>query len=121
VRQYGEMIVPTRRHLFCPINETKGSFFLTTGGAPYDCRWKAVTTEPFETMSVFIELPLLQRAFEEVFGDRAPRLRLRDVSAFTDPTLNSLMEQVKSELMRRDASPLLLGGSRYAKKACAFH
>jgi hypothetical protein len=92
VRQYGEMIVPTRRHLFCPINETKGSFFLTTGGAPYDCRWKAVTTEPFETMS-----------------------------AFTDPTLNSLMEQVKSELMRRDASPLLLGGSRYAKKACAFH
>ena len=96
----------------------KGSFFLTTGGAPYDCRWKAVTNEPFETMSVFIELPILQRAFEEVFGDKAPHLRLRDVSAFTDPTLNSLMEQVKSELMRREASALLLGG---IARAVAVH
>ena len=32
----------------------KGSFFLTSGGAPYDCRWKAVTPEPFEVMAVFI-------------------------------------------------------------------
>lgn len=88
----------------------KGSFFLTSGGAPYDCRWKAVTAEPFETLSVFIELPLLQRAFEEVFAEQAPHLRLRDVSAFTDPTLNSLMEQVKAELMRRKASPLYLQG-----------
>lgn len=46
----------------------KGSFFLTSGGAPYDCRWKAVTSEPFEAMSVFVEMPLLQRALEEVLG-----------------------------------------------------
>jgi AraC family transcriptional regulator len=25
----------------------KGSFFLTSGGAPYDVRWKAISTEPF--------------------------------------------------------------------------
>jgi len=29
----------------------KGSFFLTTGGAPYDVRWKAVTTEPSTVMN----------------------------------------------------------------------
>src|SRR5918912_2825893 len=46
----------------------KGSFFLTSGGAPYDVRWKAVTSEAFETMLVFVELPLLQSALEEVFG-----------------------------------------------------
>jgi AraC family transcriptional regulator len=34
---------------------SKGSFFLTTGGAPYDVRWKAVTPEPFQAMFVFVE------------------------------------------------------------------
>ena len=69
----------------------KGSFFLTSGGAPYESRWKAVTSEPFEAMLVFVELPLLQRALEEVFGADAEHAQLRDVSAFTDVALDSLM------------------------------
>jgi len=88
----------------------KGSFFLTAGGAPYECRWKAVTADPFESMAVFIELPLLQRALEEVFGDEAAHARLRDISAFTDVVLNSLMERLHGELMRRKASPLFVQG-----------
>jgi AraC family transcriptional regulator len=96
----------------------KGSFFLTSGGAPYDCRWKALTSEPFEAMSVFIELPLLQRALGEVFGADAPHARLRDVSAFTDAVLNSMMEQVREELMRRHASVLFLQG---IAQAIAIH
>jgi len=86
----------------------KGSFFLTSGGAPYDVRWKAVTSEPFESMIVFIDLPLLQRALEEVFGSDAAQARLRDISAFTDDTLNSLMERLRDELTRRQASPLFV-------------
>lgn len=89
---------------------TKGSFFLTSGGAPYDCRWKAVGGEPFQSMAVFIALPLLQRALEEIFGDAAPRARLRDLSAFHDPALNSLMERVHEELLRKHASALFLQG-----------
>ncbi|MGD0058989.1 MAG: helix-turn-helix domain-containing protein [Verrucomicrobiia bacterium] len=96
----------------------KGSFFLTSGGAPYECRWKAVTPEPFQAMSVFIELPLLQRALEEVFGADAPHARLRDVSAFTDVALNSFMERLREELMRRHASPLFLQG---IAQAIAIH
>jgi len=46
----------------------KGSSFLTLGGAPYDCRWRTLTTEPFECMLVSIGLPLFKRALEEVFG-----------------------------------------------------
>jgi AraC family transcriptional regulator len=88
----------------------KGSLFLTSGGAPYDVRWKAVTPEPFETMLVFVELPLLQRALEEVFGTDAAHARLRDVSASTDDALNSLMEQLRDELMRPQASPLFVQG-----------
>jgi hypothetical protein len=56
---------------------------------------KAVGNEPFQSMAVFIVLPLLQRALEEVFGDDAPRARLRDLSAFHDPALNFLMERYR--------------------------
>jgi AraC family transcriptional regulator len=88
----------------------KGSFFLTSGGAPYDCRWKTLTSEPFESMAVFIALPLLQRAMAEVFGAGAAQAQLRNISAFTDVALNSLMERVHEELMRPHASPLFLQG-----------
>jgi AraC family transcriptional regulator len=96
----------------------QGSFFLTSGGAPYDVRWKAVSSEPFESMAVFIELPLLRRAFAEVFGAEAAHVRLRDISAFTDLALSALMERVREELMRRHASPLFLQG---IAQAIAIH
>lgn len=88
----------------------KGSFFLTTGGGPYECRWKTLSPEPFLSMMVFIELPLLQQAMEEVFGAKASKVRLRDLSAFTDPDLNWLMEHVRTELMARRASALRVHG-----------
>jgi len=92
----------------------KGSFFLTYGGAPYDCRWKSVSDEPFVSMAVFLELPLLERAFKEVFSKNAGHARLRDISAFTDDALNSLMERLQDELMRRKASPLFVEGLGHA-------
>jgi AraC family transcriptional regulator len=88
----------------------KGTFFLTAGGAPYDVRWKAVTSEAFEAMYVFVELPLFQRALEEVFGANAAQIQLRDVSAFTDDALDSLMERLRDELMRQQASSLFVQG-----------
>lgn len=86
----------------------KGSFFLTTGGSPYQVRWRAVSDEPFEAMLVFIELPVLQRALEEVFGDAAARAWLRDASAFNDEGLNALLGLLREELMREQASPLFV-------------
>jgi AraC family transcriptional regulator len=95
-----------------------GSFFLTSGGSPYDVRWKTLTSEPFEAMFVFVELPLLQRAMEEVFGADADRAQLRDISAFTDVALDSLMERLRDELMRPPASPLFVQG---IAQAIAIH
>ncbi len=92
----------------------KGSFFLTTGGAPYDVRWKAVTTEPFHAMFVFVELPVLQRAMAEVFGADAEKARLRDLSAFTDDALSSLRERLREELTRHQASQLFVSGMAQA-------
>jgi AraC family transcriptional regulator len=92
----------------------KGSFFLTTGGAPYDVRWRAVSEEPFEAMYVFLELPLLQHALEEVFGTDATHVRLRDASAFNDEGLNSLLGLLRAELMRPEASPSFVEGIAHA-------
>lgn len=86
----------------------KGSFFLTTGGAPYDVRWKAVTEEPFVAMYVFVELPVLERALEEFFGEDAAQARLRDASGLTDEILDWLMERLRNELMRPQASQLFI-------------
>lgn len=86
----------------------KGSFFLTTGGAPYDVRWRAVSEEPYETMLVFVELPVIERALEEVFGPDAPHARLRDASAFNDEVLNAFLGLLREELMRAQASPLFV-------------
>src|SRR5919112_4018428 len=86
----------------------KGSFFLTTGGAPYDVRWRAVTPDPYETMLVFIELPVLHRALEEVFGTDAAHARLRDASAFDDEGLNSRLGLLREELTRTQASPMVV-------------
>jgi AraC family transcriptional regulator len=96
----------------------KGSVFLTSGGAPYDCLWKAVTSEPFEAMSVFVELQHLQRDLEEVFGGDAAHAQQRYVSAFTDVALDSLMERLRDELMLRQASPLFVQG---IAQAIAIH
>jgi len=69
-------------------------------------------------MMVFVELPLLQRALEEVFGADAANARLKDLSAFTDVALDSLMERLRDELMRRKASPLYVQG---IAQAIAIH
>jgi AraC family transcriptional regulator len=89
---------------------SKGSFFLTSGGAPYETRWKAITSETFSAMLVFIELPLLQRALKEVFGSESDDVQLRDVSGFTDGVLESLMERLRDELRREEASLLFVEG-----------
>jgi len=89
---------------------SKGSFFLTSGGAPYETRWNAATSEIFSAMLVFIGLPLLQRALKEVFGSDSDDVQLRDVSGFNDGVLDSLMERLRDELMRDEASPLFVEG-----------
>lgn len=88
----------------------RGSFFLTNGGDAYECRWRSVGREVFDTLAVFIELPLLKSAFEEVFGADAPRARLRDLSAFTDETLDFYMVRLREELLRKTGSPILIRG-----------
>jgi hypothetical protein len=59
---------------------------------------------------VLLSLPRFNEALKDVFGDDAPHARLRDVSAFADPRLTTLLEQLKEETGRPAASALLVRG-----------
>jgi len=69
--------------------DQEGFLFLTSGSSPYHGRWKEATAASFETMAMFIEMPVLERGFEELFGADATQARFRDLSTFTDVALNS--------------------------------
>ena len=58
-------------------------------------------------MLVFIELPVIERALEEVFGADAAHAWLRDASAF-DESFNSLLGLLREELIRPQASPMVV-------------
>ena len=87
-----------------------GSLFVTAAGAPYEFRWRTLTSDPFQVVLVLLSLPLFNAALEDVFGAEAVNARLRDVSGFEDPPLTSLLQQLREEANRRSASVLLVRG-----------
>lgn len=96
----------------------KGSLFLTAAGAPYDFRWRTLTPEPFETVLVLLSLPLFTEALKDVFGKNAAHARLRDASGFEDPQLVALLQQLKDEVTRPQASRVFVRG---VAQAIAVH
>jgi AraC family transcriptional regulator len=88
----------------------KGSLFLTTGGAPYEFRFRTLTAEPFEVTLVLLSLPLCHEALAEVFGKNAAHARLRDLSGFEDATLTSLLQRLRDEAAQRAVSRLFVRG-----------
>lgn len=95
-----------------------GSLFLTAAGAPYDVRWRTLTAEPLQSVIVLLGVPLFEAALADVFGANAPHAQLRDVSAFEDAALVSLLVPLKDEAARPAASPLLV---RSLAQAIAVH
>src|SRR6202049_959643 len=48
-----------------------GDFFLTASQSPYEVRWRAIGPEPYETMHLYLGLPVFNRAVEEAFPKRS--------------------------------------------------
>jgi AraC family transcriptional regulator len=88
----------------------RGSLYLTSGGAPYEFRFRTLTPEPFEVVLVLLSLPLFHEALQEVFGKNASHARLREISGFDDAALTGLLQQLKDEAVRRSASGLFVRG-----------
>jgi len=89
---------------------TAGDFFLTNTPTPYELRWTAAETAPFEVMHLYLGLPLLNRAATELHG-KDFNIALRDVSGQKDRVLSALLEPLRTELQapRRPSSLFVQG------------
>lgn len=84
----------------------KGDFFLTSSAEPYEMRWSVSGADAFEVMHLYLGIPLLETAVQEVLGG-AGALRLREVSGGRDEVVSRLLEQVRAELISRNAASAL--------------
>lgn len=84
----------------------KGDFFLTSSAEPYEMRWKVSGADPFEVMHIYLGVPLLEKAIQEVLGGSGA-VRMREVSGGRDDVLSMLLEQMRVELTSRNAASAL--------------
>ena len=80
---------------------TAGEFFLTTTQTPYEVRWRTLSKEDYETMHVYIGLPVFARAAKEVLGGTSDSgvPHLREVFGERDAVLEALLEPLRVETM----------------------
>jgi AraC family transcriptional regulator len=78
-----------------------GDFFLTASQSPYEVRWRAIGPEPFETMHLYLGLPVFNRAIEETFQKDKGSTHLRDLSGFKDTFLSAILDGLHKELSSR--------------------
>src|SRR6202162_3794386 len=78
-----------------------GDFFLTASQSPYEVRWRAIGPGPFETMHLYLGLPVFNRAIEETFQTDLGTTHVRDLSGFKDNFLSALLEGLHKEVSSR--------------------
>jgi AraC family transcriptional regulator len=88
----------------------QGSLFVTAAGAPYEFRWKRLSEEPLEVVMVLLDLALFESALRDIHGANAAFATLQDVSAAEDLALVSLLQCLRREAERNEASVLFTQG-----------
>ena len=90
-------------------NEVKeDDFFLTDSDEPYELRWRSLSDTPFLVLHLYLGLPLLERAAEDLFGT-PNRPVFREVSGARDPVLQTLVRALQRELTNSHrVSPLMI-------------
>ena len=75
-----------------------GDFFLTDSEEPYELRWRSHSGEPFHVLHLYLGLPLLERAANELMG-LPHRPLLREVSGAHDDELAAHIGMLTRELL----------------------
>lgn len=87
---------------------SEDDFFLTDSDEPYELRWRSCSDTPFLVMHLYLGLPLLERAAQDLFG-KPERPLLRELLGARDPDLKPLVRALQDELTgAQDSSPLLI-------------
>ena len=88
-----------------------GDFFLTNAAAPYELRWRSTGPDPFAVMHLYMGLPVIDHAANEILGDGRGPVAFRDVSGQRDDVLSGLLDQLRAEITARHApSALFISG-----------
>jgi len=75
-----------------------GDFFLTRTDRPYEMRWRAMGSDPFKVMHLYMSVPLFERVACDILGCvTAPALR--DVSGGRDQRLTHFLQLIHHELV----------------------
>lgn len=83
-------------------------FFLTDSDEPYELRWRSLSDKPFLVMHLYLGLPLLERAAEDLFG-KPDRPVFREVSGGRDVVLEVLVRVLQREMTNsHEISPLMI-------------
>lgn len=80
-----------------------GDFFLTMSATPYELRWHATGSDPFEVMHVYVGLSTFERASKDVLGSSAATPRLREISGKKDSVLARVLELLRIEVTSRES------------------
>lgn len=90
---------------------TAGDFYLTHSSEPYEMRWQTLQGNRFEVMHLYLGLPLIEQAVQEVLGEPIDAVRFRDVSGARDERVRFLLDQLRDELSNQHpASRLYVRG-----------
>jgi AraC family transcriptional regulator len=86
-----------------------GDFFLTNTTEPYEMRWQTIGCETFEVMHLYLGLPLIDRAAQDLLGEHATAVTFLDVSGARDERVGFMLDQLRLELVEeRRPSPLFV-------------
>lgn len=85
-----------------------GDFFLTNAGEPYEMRWQTQGGDTFEVMHLYLGLPLIDQAAQDVLGEHADLVTFLDISGAQDERISIMLEQLRHELIdERQPSAML--------------
>lgn len=85
-----------------------GDLFLTTSPEPYEVRWYNAGPASAVVFQLYLGLPLLAEAAQELFGHE--NISLAEFSGERDETVLCILEQLRQEVLREKASTLLVQG-----------
>ena len=86
------------------------SLFLTSSCAPYEFKWRRLSTEPFQVMIASLSIPLIRESLKELHGRSAHLAIIPDRSAFKDEQLITLLGFLNQEIVNTRASQILIRG-----------
>ncbi|MEL7981715.1 helix-turn-helix domain-containing protein [Vreelandella titanicae] len=96
-----------------------GNFFLTNTSAPYEMRWHTHNGDTFQVMHLYLGLPLIDQAANDVLGVNGEAVTFLEISGGQDERIKFMMDQLRIELINEYPPSLLF--LRSLAQALAVH